>query len=72
MTKFSGPRVTTTDLDRLVEIELTDIPRLRRAVSDWVDDEMLVDRLRMLQREADEIRERLDLDRRRPTTIVAD
>jgi hypothetical protein len=59
------------DLDRLVQIELTDIPRIRRAISDWVDDEMLVERMRGLQREADDIRERLDLDRRRATAIVS-
>jgi len=31
-----------TDLDRLVQIELVDIPRVRAAFSAWVDDGLLV------------------------------
>ena len=64
-------RGTAADLDRLVQIELTDIPRIRRAISEWVDDDMLAERMRGLQREADEIRERLDLDGRRTTAILS-
>ena len=61
-------RVMTTDLDRLVQIELTD---MRRAISEWVDDGLLAEKMRRLHREAKEIRERLELDRRRPTTLVS-
>lgn len=50
------------DLDRLVEIELTEIPRVRSALSDWVDDPLLVVRMRELQDEADRLRRTLGLE----------
>lgn len=50
------------DLDRLVEIELTEIPRVRSASSDWVDDPLLVVRMRELQDEADRLRRTLGLE----------
>ena len=51
------------DLDRLVEIELTEIPRLRSALSDWVDDALLVARMNELREEADRLRRTLGLER---------
>ena len=50
---------------------LTEIPHIRRLISEWIDDELLVERMRGLQREADEIRERLDLECRRPSAVSA-
>jgi hypothetical protein len=46
-------------LDRLLEIELTEIPRLRSALSEWVDDPLLAVRMRELLDEADGLRRTL-------------
>ncbi len=46
-------------LDRLLEIELTEIPRLRYALSEWVDDSLFAVRMRELQDEADGLRRTL-------------
>jgi hypothetical protein len=50
------------DLDQLVHIELTEIPRLRSALSDWVDDPVLASRMSELRNEADRLRLTLGLE----------
>ena len=62
-------QTTKADLDRLVEIELTEIPRLRSALSDWVDDPLLASTMHELETEAQGLRLRLGLERW-PTTSV--
>lgn len=49
-------------LDRLVEIELEEIPRVRLAIGGWVDDPHLATELRGLRAEAERLREVLALD----------
>jgi hypothetical protein len=68
-------RQTDRDLDRLVELELVEIPRLLKALRAWPDDAHLSAELRRYQDEALELSERLgippDTPRSAPTTTAA-
>jgi hypothetical protein len=48
--------------DRLDQIERLEIPRIRAALSEWVDDGLLVERLRRLEDEAERLRRVLAVD----------
>jgi hypothetical protein len=51
-----------TAVDRLAKIELMQA-RLRSALSEWADDDLLIARLHELEREAERLRERLGIER---------
>jgi hypothetical protein len=51
------------DLDRLVELELVEIPRLRNALAAWPDDAYFASDLRRFLDEASGLAERLGVDR---------
>ena len=57
---------------RLVQIELVEIPRVRSALTEWADDGLLVAKLREFEREADRLRERLGVDRSVSPAAVRD
>jgi hypothetical protein len=61
-----------SDLDRLVEIELSEIPRVRAALSAWVDDGLLVAKMRALEDEARDLRVRLEIDPLTPASLGLD
>jgi hypothetical protein len=50
------------ELDRLVEIELDEIPQLRTMLSGWPDDLYLAARLQALRAEASRLRVSIGLD----------
>jgi hypothetical protein len=50
------------DLDRLVEIELVEIPRVRAALAEWSDDAYLSVEMHTLRAEGEGLRARLGLD----------
>ena len=68
-------RQTDRDLDRLVELELVEIPRLLEALRAWPDDAHLSSELRRYQDEALGLSERLGIapsgPRSAPTTTAA-
>ena len=51
------------DLDRLVELELVEIPRLRNALAAWPDDAYFATDLHRCLDEARDLAERLGVDR---------
>jgi len=51
------------DLDRLAELELVEIPRLRNALAAWPDDAYFATDLRRSLDEARDLAERLGVDR---------
>lgn len=59
---------TSTSVDRLAKIELMQA-RLRSALSEWADDDLLIARLHELEREAERLRERLRVERLGPLAI---
>jgi len=57
-----------TSVDRLAKIELMQA-RLRSALSEWADDDLLIARLHELEREAERLRERLGIERVEPLVV---
>ncbi len=58
----------STAVDRLEKIELMQA-RLRSALSEWADDDLLIARLHELEREAERLRERLGIERVEPLVL---
>ena len=59
-----------TDLDRLLELELTEIPHIRDALRDWADDAHLAAQLHRLEAEADVLRDSLAVKTREATAAA--
>jgi hypothetical protein len=59
-----------TSLDRLVEIALSEIPRVRAALGAWVDDGLLVAEMRGLENEARALRTSLEIDHVRNSVVT--
>jgi hypothetical protein len=65
-----GPAIVraSTSVDRLAKIERMQA-RLRSALSEWADDDLLIARLHELEREAERLRERLGIERVEPLVL---